>query len=984
MDELRADPWLLNAYHMLLGLKPLDAAPLAALKETLAVWSDLHRRGQNFELKALVCDHNDDPAFDKALEDLAVGRRPFGVFAMFKGGLKAKIHGCGIEGRRPAAAEEWVVVRSYRVWQHDCQRFVARWDGIARTVGFPPLLGEWSAARGELLRLGRLVDRLHGICGDLNVYREAIRALFPYGIDADDVLYHGRCAKVIQALNTNLEKAALAVAVKLQSEIAAQAGESELPFYTVLREFIVNLGDPKVPQTAVAEAWQEVVSEARRLDDLKGSFRRLNEIAAKIAASGAPNWARQLRHAALKAADDPWAPPGWRATWQWARAVGYLRSLDDRQTVTCLSNARAAAEAEQQRLFADVVRLRTFLGLKRSLSAKVSAALAKFTSAIARLGKGTGKAAGRHRRIIRDAAMEAAQAVPCWILPEWRVAEQLPAELGTFDLVIIDEASQSDITALPAIMRGKKVLIVGDDKQVSPTPVGIEDQKIVQLRTTFLSGLPFADHMDPATSLYELGEMVFPGKAIILREHFRCVEPIIRFSSRFYEKSLIPLRLPKASERLDPPLVDIYVPFGRKVREINEAEADVIVAEITKMVADPAFATRSIGVISLIGNAQANLIYTRLIAELGAEVVQRHRIMCGNAATFQGQERDVVFLSMVACSDTVVAQTARLYEQRFNVAVSRARDRLVLVRSVAASDLNPGDLKLALIEHFRDPTKADHVIRPKEVLDLCQSDFERDFGRCLLDLGYRIRPQVPVGGYSIDFVVEGADDRRLAIELDGDKYHGPDKWTDDVRRQRAMERLGWVFWRCWGSAWIADRAGCLADLRDVFERLGIEPIGMGEIDGVFTKHIEVSSRKTAGETLMLNLGMPHTPALTPPAAERLASEIVAGRANATAGNVAAPAEVSAVFADLNGATVEVGDLVFVRYNDQPERPLSIRLSDKLNKPELGIIHVLEPLGSAILGASADEQVEVTIGGKQRTAMIEKIEKSRNTQVLAAQ
>jgi very-short-patch-repair endonuclease len=484
------------------------------------------------------------------------------------------------------------------------------------------------------------------------------------------------------------------------------------------------------------------------------------------------------------------------------------------------------------------VRLRTFLGMKSSLSPRVEAALAKFTAAIARLGKGTGKTAGRFRRIIREAALDAARAVPCWILPEWRVAEQLPAELGSFDLVVIDEASQSDITALPAILRGKKVLIVGDDKQVSPTPVGIEDRKVLQLKTTFLTGIPFADQMDPATSLYELAGMVYPGRAIILREHFRCVEPIISFSSHFYPKPLIPLRLPTASERLNPPLIDLYVPHGRRVREVNEAEVDVIVTEIRKMVADPAFEGRSIGVISLIGNAQANRIYTRLITELGAEVIEKHRIMCGNAATFQGQERDIVFLSMVACPETAVAQTSRVFEQRFNVAASRARDRLILVRSVASSDLKPGDLKLALIEHFRAPMKG-NVIRPKEVLEVCESGFERDFGLCLLDLGYRIRPQVSVGGYAIDFVVEGSDDRRLAIELDGDKYHGPDRWAEDIKRQRALERLGWTFWRCWGSAWISDREGCLADLMATIHRLGIEPIGTGEIDRAYTEHIEV-------------------------------------------------------------------------------------------------------------------------------------------------
>src|SRR5260370_757606 len=123
---------------------------------------------------------------------------------------------------------------------------------------------------------------------------------------------------------------------------------------------------------------------------------------------------------------------------------------------------------------------------------RMGVALAKVAAAGAGLGAGAGRAAGRHRRVIREATLDAAVAVPCWILPEWRVSEQLPAELGGFDLVIIDEASQSDITALPAILRGKKVLIVGDDKQVSPTPVAIEDRRELQRRTTFLTPMPFA------------------------------------------------------------------------------------------------------------------------------------------------------------------------------------------------------------------------------------------------------------------------------------------------------------------------------------------------------------------------------------------------------------------------------------------------------------------------------------------------------------
>ena len=80
--------------------------------------------------------------------------------------------------------------------------------------------------------------------------------------------------------------------------------------------------------------------------------------------------------------------------------------------------------------------------------------------------------------------------------------------------------------------------------------------------------------------------------------------------------------------------------------------------------------------------------------------MQRHAILCGDSATFQGTERDVIFLSMVADPANRTALTTLRYEQRFNVAVSRARDRVVLVRSLRREDLNPSDLKARLIAHF--------------------------------------------------------------------------------------------------------------------------------------------------------------------------------------------------------------------------------------------------------------------------------------------
>src|SRR5262249_53499745 len=383
------------------------------------------------------------------------------------------------------------------------------------------------------------------------------------------------------------------------------------------------------------------------------------------------------------------------------------------------------------------------------------------------------------------------EAIPGWIMPTWRVAEQLPAELGVFDLVIIDEASQSDVTELPALLRGRKLLVVGDDRQVSPTAPFVTQERIAQLRRHYLEDLPFKNLLEPGESIYDLMRAVFTSDRLMLKEHFRCVVPIIRFSTQFDPERLLPLRIPTAQERLEPPLVDIYVPAGKrdKHRKTNRAEANVIVEEIkalTQQTAHP----RSIGVISLIGSEQAEYIRATLSDAVGEELMQRHAILCGDSATFQGTERDVVFLSMVADPAIRTALTTLRYEQRFNVAVSRARDRVVLVRSLRLEDLNPNDLKARLIAHFNEPMRLETDVR-RQGLDACETGFERDVMRRLLERGYRVQPQVGPFGFRIDLVIEGADGRRLAIECDGDRFHGPEQWRDDMRRQRVLERAGW-------------------------------------------------------------------------------------------------------------------------------------------------------------------------------------------------
>jgi hypothetical protein len=139
--------------------------------------------------------------------------------------------------------------------------------------------------------------------------------------------------------------------------------------------------------------------------------------------------------------------------------------------------------------------------------------------------------------------------------------------------------------------------------------------------------------------IYDLRRAVFPNERLVLKEHFRCVEPIIRFSMQFYPEKMLPLCIPAVHERLDPPLIDIYVPHGArgKGKKINPAEADVIVAEIAALTADPAMRNRTIEVISLIAAEQAEHIRLRLSEVIGDEIMQRHAILCGTVQHFKDQ-----------------------------------------------------------------------------------------------------------------------------------------------------------------------------------------------------------------------------------------------------------------------------------------------------------------------------------------------------------
>lgn len=188
------------------------------------------------------------------------------------------------------------------------------------------------------------------------------------------------------------------------------------------------------------------------------------------------------------------------------------------------------------------------------------------------------------------------------------------------------------------------------------------------------------------------------------------------------------------------------------------------------------------------------------------------------------------------------------------------------------------------------------------MLELCDdSPFEREVGARLLELGFRARPQVEVGGFRIDFVVEGDGGRRIAVELDGDRYHGPDRQAADLHRQRALERMGWIFWRCWGSHWLADPEGCLKDLLATLAGLGIEPVGGSHSHQEWTEHRVAGGAIAPGDASQQAAAASGSPVLVldAPAAEERAKRDDLSRHAQTD----------------RDTLVEEGDTVIVRFSD---------------------------------------------------------------------
>ena len=411
--------------------------------------------------------------------------------------------------------------------------------------------------------------------------------------------------------------------------------------------------------------------------------------------------------------------------------------------------------------------------------------------------------------------------LPCWAVTSLSARGRIPLEPCFFDLLVIDEASQCDIASLlPLLFRAKAAVIIGDPMQlrhisaISPR----RDRDLLQQHGLAESYINWAFSEN---SVFDLGSPLATADDIImLRDHHRSHADIIGFSNEhFYEGKL---RVATNYDRLRRPATDSpavrWVQVEGTVTKpssgaLNETEAKAVISELERILVRQGY-RGSVGVVTPF-RAQANKIRDLLHAHPQANLMLRNgELLVDTVHRFQGDERDLMIFSPVVSRS--MPDGASIFLKKtgnvFNVAITRARAALVVVGDFGAAKNSKIEHLSAFASYVEDrnanasrtPTAdgENHdagpnyptVSRPELV-----SDWERLFYAKLYQAGLKSIPQYDVEKFILDFALI-AGNRRLNIEVDGERYHRD--WTgellrrDQLRNMRLIE-LGWDVMRFW-------------------------------------------------------------------------------------------------------------------------------------------------------------------------------------------
>lgn len=436
--------------------------------------------------------------------------------------------------------------------------------------------------------------------------------------------------------------------------------------------------------------------------------------------------------------------------------------------------------------------------------------------------------------------LELMDSVKIWLMTPEVVSSTMPLDEDLFDIVIFDEASQLFIEkTLPAIYRAKQIVIAGDDKQLKPSLLGVG--RIDDIDEDEIN--EYSGSLEEE-SLLGLAKYRFDSNT--LNFHYRAkYEELINFSNfAFYDSSLAVS--PNRMKLLVPPIERIKVENGLWNDKKNDEEAKKVIELIKEILTKKQQnkTNETIGIITF-NSSQKDLIYDMLELEkekdldfavlLNQEQDRKENgedvsIFVKNIENVQGDERDIIIFS----TGYAKGENGRVSinfgwlnqdggENRLNVAISRAKQKIYVVTSVEPEELKVDTTKNRGPKLFRDylsyvkAISSNNIGYAKSILnkvgniatmnddkiDSFDSEFEEEVCQCLRNLGYKVETQVGTGNYRIDLaILDDNNNYIVGIECDGRMYHSSMTARErDYYRQKFLESRGWKIYRIWSTKW---------------------------------------------------------------------------------------------------------------------------------------------------------------------------------------
>jgi very-short-patch-repair endonuclease len=459
------------------------------------------------------------------------------------------------------------------------------------------------------------------------------------------------------------------------------------------------------------------------------------------------------------------------------------------------------------------------------------------------------------RSLVQDYASHIQLMKPCWMVSPLALSSYLEYGKVNFDVVIFDEASQMKIeNALGAIARSKQVVVIGDEHQLPPTSFfgvsleGDEDED---------------DDVNEETgfeSILQKSISMLNGSEAYLKYHYRSSsEDLIAFSNyHIYGNRLITFPNPQNSSGVEFKFVKgvydgsviTYSESGEKEKHAGARTNLIEAEEVANLCISHAQERpgKTLGVIAF-SKAQEQAIRDALEEKLSKEYPhlseyldetsdKKDSFFIKNLESVQGDERDVIILSICYGPNKLgevrnhfgPINSASGY-RRLNVAVTRAKDKLICVTSMRFSDMNPSPsargaiLLQKYLEYAEKGWKVleGNLIANSGSLADHDSDFEACVEKALVDVGYVIHRQVGVSGFKIDLAIvnpKNNTDYVLGIECDGAAYHSSKSArVRDRMRQDILEARGWRIYRTWSQHWYTHKQDVLNDIVQYVQRI---------------------------------------------------------------------------------------------------------------------------------------------------------------------